>query len=66
MKTRDLLHRNFFQSRDPSDWSKYKESRDTIKEIQEHYIKEIQKKQSGIILFFKFNKTRAILVHSGK
>ena len=33
MKTRDLLHRNFFQSRDPSDWSKYKESRDTIKEI---------------------------------
>ena len=33
MKTRDLLRRNFFQSRNPSDWSKYKESRDTIKEI---------------------------------
>ena len=33
MKTRDLLRRNFFQSRNPSDWSKYKESRDTIKKI---------------------------------
>ena len=42
MKTRDLLRRNFFQSRNPSDWSKYKESRDTIKkmmkETEQNYI----------------------------
>lgn len=52
MKTRDLLHRNFFQSRDPSDWSKYRESRDTIKEIlreteQNYTFLEVQQNKSN-------------------
>lgn len=32
MRARDLLQRNFFQSCDPLDWNKYKESRNNIKE----------------------------------
>ena len=52
MKTRDLLHRNFFQSRDPSDWIKCKESRDTIKEIlreteQNYTFLEVQQNKSN-------------------